>query len=54
MSDGKRTVVHTFEGICDKARTLAAQLQDDPLTASPVYSKIIDHICRRSEVLFNA
>ena len=46
-----KAVIHTFDGICDKAQTLAAQLRDDPLTASPVYSKIIDRMRRRSEVL---
>ncbi len=49
-----KTAAHTFDGICDEAQTLAAQLQDDPLTASPVYSKSIDNMCRRSEVLSNA
>ena len=49
-----KTAAHTFDGICDEAQTLATQLQDDPLTASPVYSKIIDNMCRRSEVLSNA
>lgn len=49
-----KTAAHTFDGICDEAQTFATQLQEDPLTASPIYSKIIDNMCRRSEVLSNA